>query len=195
MHTCVCMYTHICIHFLTTFTVFFTINCPFVTVCQIFYLVVHPKRLIYQWSSILSSHKPLLARKAKCASILCKMICGKQSINQLINKTGFWKNCVCNKCLRRLILTALAVGPQCQSSFSGLTKTSVLLKTKPIPPLLFFSLPSLQQTIFLFSQLLLTVGQQVCEAENLSAGGSRLMSHINKTCLEQVYIAWCQRRL
>lgn len=162
-YVCACIYLYIHMHtFLTTFPVFFTIKCPFVTVCQ---------WLIYQWCTILSSHKPHLTRKANYTCIVGKLIGGKQSIH-----VNWWRK----QFLERIVyLISIFAGSffmyllLAHHTNSVLLKTSVL-KTKCSPPLLFFFLSHQEQIIFLISQLLLTAGQQICEAGNLCAGGSRL---------------------
>lgn len=45
------------------------------------YLEVHPKWLIIQWCTVLSSHKPDLLREAECTCIVCKLISRKQSLH------------------------------------------------------------------------------------------------------------------
>lgn len=82
-YVCACIFVYTYMH--TLFNHFYCLLHDKLSMCdsvsEYIYLGVHPKSLVYQWCTVLSSHKPYLPRKAKCTCIVCKLIGGKQSIH------------------------------------------------------------------------------------------------------------------
>lgn len=81
-YVCTCIFVNPSLH--TLFNHFYCLLHKKLSICgsvsESVYLAVHPKWRVHQWCTILSSHKPHLPRKAKCACIVRKLIAGKQSI-------------------------------------------------------------------------------------------------------------------